>query len=125
MKIGPGSGTVRKPSISSLRRNLQRKYIERLIDLTMPNSGNGEAYKAISNLSMMKLREIDEKIHRHHQRKRATSSARSTPTPSPTSEAKIRHQKLLDAQYIYNQSNNGGGFGGFMFGNTPETQPKP
>lgn len=125
LESGLSSGSVRKPSISSLRRNLQREYIERLIDLTMPNAGSGEAYKAISNLSMMKLREINKKITGIIGEKGDKTGSLDAYTFAHLSEAKIRIEKALDAQYIYNQSSGGGGFGGLLFHNTPETQPRP
>ena len=44
-----GKSTDREPMISSLRRNLQREYVERLIDLSMPgslgeNGGNEQTF---------------------------------------------------------------------------------
>ncbi|MBW3538842.1 MAG: zinc-dependent metalloprotease [Planctomycetes bacterium] len=54
--------TARQPLISSLRRNLQREHVERLIDLCFPGAGDGAAYKPISNLAMMGLRSIKSKI---------------------------------------------------------------
>ena len=54
--------STRQPMISSLRRNLQREHLERLIDLTLPKNGNSAAYKAISNLCMMELTDLKEKI---------------------------------------------------------------
>jgi hypothetical protein len=57
-----GGYTVRKPYISSLRRNLQREHLDRMIDLTMPAAGSAEASKAISNLSVFRLRELVRKI---------------------------------------------------------------
>ncbi|MCA9066980.1 MAG: zinc-dependent metalloprotease, partial [Planctomycetaceae bacterium] len=47
--------TVRKPLISSLRRNLQREHVERLIDLTLPGGGSSAAARAISMLASENL----------------------------------------------------------------------
>ncbi|HIG29922.1 MAG TPA: DUF5117 domain-containing protein, partial [Verrucomicrobiales bacterium] len=51
-----------KPWISSLRRNLQREHLERLVDLTLPSNGFSAVYKPISNLALMKLRKVHKKI---------------------------------------------------------------
>jgi hypothetical protein len=58
---GDGPFTDRKPMISSLRRNLQREHLERLIDLTMPTTSPGAAEKPISNLAMMQLKGLKAK----------------------------------------------------------------
>ncbi len=95
--------TARKPSISSLRRNLQREHLERLIDLTLPDAGFTAAYKPISNLAMMKIREIDEKIGKALEQKAMLDPY----TAAHLTEAKVRIEKALDAQYIYNANDLG------------------
>ncbi len=92
--------STRQPMISSLRRNLQREHLERLIDLTLPKNGNSAAYKAISNLCMMQLTELKEKI--------ATSLKDNADSLDPYTKAHLREaeqriSKALDADYIYNQ----------------------
>src|SRR5690606_6206057 len=57
-----GKYSARKPMISSLRRNLQREHIDRMIDLIMPNAGFGAASKPVSNIALAKLRELSAKI---------------------------------------------------------------
>jgi hypothetical protein len=93
--------STRQPMISSLRRNLQREHLERLIDLTLPKNGNSAAYKAISNLCMMQLTDLKEKI--------ATTLKDSADSLDPYTKAHLREaeqriSKALDADYIYNQS---------------------
>ncbi len=96
-----GEFSARKPMISSLRRNLQREHMERMIDLTLPSSGNSAAYKAISNLSVKQLRDLKEKIDQSLK----TNSKHMDPyTEAHLSEASHRIEKALDADYIYNQS---------------------
>ena len=56
-----GDFDERKPAISSLRRNLQAEHLERLFDLAN-NRSSIAAMKPISNLSKMKLTELQEKI---------------------------------------------------------------
>jgi hypothetical protein len=97
--------TARKPWISSLRRNLQREHLERLIELTLPDAGFTAAYKPISNLAIVKLRDIKAKIA-------ATMENKANMDPysvAHLSEAQVRIEKALDAQYIYNAGNLGGG----------------
>ncbi len=91
--------TARKPMISSLRRNLQREHMERLIDLTLPSSGFTAAQKPISNLAMMELRGMREKIGKALEQ----SGANADPyTVAHLTEIKDRIGKALDAHYIYN-----------------------
>ncbi len=121
----PASGyTNRKPYISSLRRNLQREYLDRLIDLSMPGTVRGAAGKPISNLATAKLRDIRERIKRV-----VDSDAASRVddySKAHLAEAGLRIDKVLDASYIYNADKIGGGGGGgrFFFGQpAPAAQP--
>ena len=77
----------------------------------------------ISNLSIHKLRELKRKISKTLNR----SAARLDPyTVAHLSEATVRIEKALDAQYIYNAADiGGGGFGmPFFFLHDDETSPK-
>ena len=56
-----GKFTEREPAISSLRRNLQSEYLQRLFDLGTSRFG-AAAMKPISNLAALKLGEIKEKL---------------------------------------------------------------
>jgi hypothetical protein len=91
--------TARQPMISSLRRNLQAEHVKRLIDLSFPNDGFGAAARPVSNLSVFKLREIKGRIDtlmKNH-------AARLDPyTLAHLDESRVRIEKALDAQYIYN-----------------------
>ena len=51
-KAPQGKFTARKPMISSLRRNLQRELVDRLIDLARPGEDMTAAAKPISNLAL-------------------------------------------------------------------------
>ncbi|MCZ6837444.1 MAG: zinc-dependent metalloprotease [Planctomycetota bacterium] len=104
--------TNRQPLISSLRRNLQRELLERLIDLSLPNPSLGAAAKPISNLSAYKLRELQRQIDKTMNR---NSSRLDTYTMAHLSEASVRIEKALDAQYIYNADDVGGSGGGMPF----------
>lgn len=95
-----GEYSAREPMISSLRRNLQREHLERLIDLTLPGNGSSAAYKAISNLCIMELGDLRKSIDD------VLESADSLDAYSKAHllEASTRIEKALDAVYIYNQS---------------------
>ncbi len=97
--------TARKPMISSLRRNLQREHVERLIDLSMPDRWGSAARKPISNLALHELRGLKEKLEG------ALKDMKADPyTEAHLSEVKLRIDKALDAGFIYNvsQLNSGG-----------------
>ncbi|MCA9127061.1 MAG: zinc-dependent metalloprotease [Planctomycetales bacterium] len=98
--------SARQPMISSLRRNLQREHLERLIDLTLPGNGSSAAYKAISNLCMIQLTELQEGIGRLLE---ATKDTADPYSKAHLVEAKQRITKALDADYVYNQSSGAGG----------------
>ncbi len=92
--------TSRQPMISSLRRNLQREHLERLIDLTLPKNGNSAAYKAISNLCTMQLRDLKTKIGTVL---KDNADSLDPYTKAHLTEAEQRITKALDADYVYNQ----------------------
>jgi hypothetical protein len=103
-----GKFTARRPMISSLRRNLQREHLERLIDLSMGDSYSSASYKPISNLATVQLRQLKKKIDG------ALKDSDLNPDPYSSahlSEASVRIEKALDADYIYNTSDIGGGGG--------------
>jgi hypothetical protein len=120
-KAPSGKFTARKPMISSLRRNLQHAYVERMIDLTFPGAGSGEAYKPVSNLAMFKLRQLKDKIAGIVDDKSASTKL-DPYTLAHLSEAKVRIEKALDASYVYDAANVGGGISSFMFGHTAAPQ---
>lgn len=113
--------SARTPMISSLRRNLQREHLERLIDLTLPGSGTSAAYKAISNLCVMELRELKKSIDSDLDAGDKTLDAYSK---AHLYEASQRIGKALDADYIYNQTSSSS-FGGsiIILGKDGEQEP--
>ncbi|HBJ39067.1 MAG TPA: hypothetical protein DDZ51_30840 [Planctomycetaceae bacterium] len=54
----------RKPMISSLRRNLQREHVQRLMDLVLKDPSGTAAYKPIGTLARMQLRDLKAKIEK-------------------------------------------------------------
>ena len=111
----------RNPMISSLRRNLQREHLARLIDLSMPDGLSGAAAKPVSNLATAQLREIRSKIDKVIDVKGNGKKNADDYTFAHLSEAALRIEKVLDSQFIYNTDKIGGGGGGmiFMFGEGP------
>ncbi|MFT3687105.1 MAG: zinc-dependent metalloprotease [Phycisphaerales bacterium] len=93
-----GDGTARKPSISSLRRNLQRELTARMIDLTLPDGSFTAAYRPIQNLTVLKLRELKGKID-----KNLSNGGLDPYTKAHLTEISVRIGKALDATYIYQQ----------------------
>jgi len=117
--------TDRRPMISSLRRDLQREHLERLIDLSLPNAGFGVAAMPVRNLSVSKLRELHEQIDDLLDDRSARKLDHYT--IAHLSEARVRIEKALDAQYIYNTDDisGGGGFPFFLFGREDAPPPMP
>lgn len=109
--------SARQPMISSLRRNLQREHVERLIDLTMPGALSGASAKPIASLCSNKLRVLKDKVASIVDNKSAAGNL-DPYSLAHLSEIKVRIEKALDAQYIYNaDAIGGGGFpSGFFFG---------
>jgi hypothetical protein len=120
--------STRSPMISSLRRNLQREHLERLIDLTLPGNGSSAAYKAISNLCVMELRELKSEIDKDLE---AGVKALDPYSKAHLYEASQRIGKALDADFIYNQAPPSNmGFPLFILGQetesgAPEQSPNP
>jgi hypothetical protein len=100
------SYTAREPMISSLRRNLQREHVDRLIDLSL-DGGFGAAAKPISNLAMMELEMLKTRLARSMEGRNATRM--DAYTRAHLMEASKRIEKALDAGYIYNMNAGGGG----------------
>jgi hypothetical protein len=98
-KPAEGTFTARKPMISSLRRNLQREHVERLIDLGMPGNVSGAAAKPIANLSQSQLRDLESKIGKALE----AQAAKLDPyTKAHLAETRELIKRALDAQVIYN-----------------------
>ena len=92
-----GEVTTRKPRISSLRRNLQREHMERLIDLVIMDSGNA-AMKPISTIAMMQLRDLKRQIDGVIEARVGLDAY----SAAHLSEASSRIAKAIDGQFIYN-----------------------
>jgi hypothetical protein len=102
--LGNTRGTTR---ISSLRRNLQREHVQRLIDLALDDSGNA-ASQTIASLARMHLRRIADRA--------GAAQVADDYTRAHLQDVAANVQKALDAQFTL-QKNGGGGFSlGRLFG---------
>ena len=100
-ELPKGKFTERKPAISSLRRNLQTEYLERLFDLSSERNG-AAAMKPISNLATMALGELQEKL--------ADASEKGNLDAYTRAHLKDSHQrvtKFIESQYVVNQGDSG------------------
>jgi hypothetical protein len=93
------ASTDREPMISSLRRNLQREYLERLIDLSMPGSMFGAAEKPVANLANMHLRDLHAKLESMLE---GNGTKIDAYTRSHLEEAEQRIARAIEAIYLYN-----------------------
>ena len=85
----------RQPLISSLRRNLQREHIDRLVDLANNKLGSAPAAKPISDLAATQLAELRDKLNA------AAGNANLDNYPrSHLRENSARITKMLDARYV-------------------------
>ncbi len=108
----------RSPMISSLRRNLQREHIERLIDLAKPDAGSNAVFNTISNLATQQLRDLKGRIDNTLENANSNLDAY---THAHLEEASTRLEQVLNAEYIYNTNDMAGGNGFFpIFLKTPE-----
>jgi hypothetical protein len=94
-----GKYTEREPMVSSLRRNLQREYVERLIDLSMPATWGQASHKPISTLALMHLRQLSARLNQLQNDQGLDAYSRAH-----FSETKLRIDKALDAGYLLNAS---------------------
>jgi hypothetical protein len=93
-----GEHTARKPLISSLRRNLQREHLERLVSLSMPGSWRGASSRPLANLASQQLRSLGKRIDAAQKTEGVTLDPY---TAAHLSEAGELIKKTLDAGIIY------------------------
>ncbi len=95
----PDGRNDRKPMISSLRRNLQREHMQRLLDLILESSDDTAAYKPISNLARMELRTLSGRIAATLDR---CGKKMDAYTKAHLMEIKEHIDRALEAGYTYN-----------------------
>lgn len=107
--IPEGEFSIRKPAISSLRRNLQTEHLERLFDLATESKGSSAAMKPIANLASMTLRDLHQQINKAAETKGLDPYSRAH-----LMDAGNRIQKWLDGTYVLNNDSSPSGGGGFI-----------
>jgi hypothetical protein len=117
----PRGSTNREPYISSLRRGLQREYVDRMLDLMKPSNMSGEA---VTNLVTSRLRGLSAKLAKSVGEKGDSKGSLDAYSFAHLSEAKLRIDQALDAQVIYNTNDFGGFGGGAMFFTIGQEQEK-
>lgn len=93
-----GSYSDRSPMISSLRRNLQREHLSRLIDMAFSERGFNSSSKPVRMLSTMHLRKIKEGVDTALK----SSDSLDSYTRAHLEEISVRVGKSLDAGFVYN-----------------------
>ncbi|MEM9559561.1 MAG: zinc-dependent metalloprotease, partial [Planctomycetota bacterium] len=89
--------TVRKPMISSMRRNLQREHLGRLIDLSLMDGGFSASETPSRQLARVHLKGLHNKIGEV-----VESGHADAYSEAHLMEAHKRIEEALDAEYIYN-----------------------
>ena len=87
--------TSRKPLISSLRRNLQSEYLDRLIQFATRSRMAGPSSKAITSLSRLHLRKVNSKIENLLENKNLDDY-----TYAHLTDSQARIKKALDALFV-------------------------
>ena len=115
--------TARQPMVSSLRRNLQREYLTRLIDLSMPGAGNSAVYKPIADLARMELKDLRGRLTKTLE---AGGDKIDPYTKAHLVDAGEQIARAMDATYIYNTDKLGGrsSFGSLFHRQTTEATPQ-
>lgn len=114
--------TARETMVSSLRRNLQKEHIDRLIDLALPGAGSTAAYKPIANLATMQLRSIRAKIGAEL---KDTAGKIDPYTAAHFADAEAKITKALEAQIIIDLNGGKNNFSSFFFGRQVDANGNP
>ena len=92
-----GPRTARKPQVTSMRRNLQREHLQRLIDLSLADKSSSPAGRAISALATHELQTLAEKIEACV----AANGENADPySKAHFAQATKRIRKVLNAGYL-------------------------
>lgn len=95
IKADKNEFSSRNPMISSLRRNLQSEYLDRLIQFATRSRMSGPAAKAITSLSRLQLRQLDGKIKVILDNKNIDDYTRAH-----LADAQAQISKALDALFV-------------------------
>ncbi len=109
----PKDRNNREPAISSLRRNLQREHLQRLIDLILDEPQDTAVYNPITNLARMQLRTLQSQLGTKMSQCGGSLDAY---TMAHLTECQQRIEKALAASYTYGGQQQGGPIMMLMFG---------
>jgi len=111
----PSNSTLRKPAISSLRRNLQSEHLARLIELSLEEDAGTPASRTIQSLVRLQLHDILASIQGANPNAIGSPSSMDVYTRAHLIDASMKIEKVLNAQFtIGGDSGGGGGFDFFM-----------
>ena len=96
-----GDFSSRNPMVSSLRRNLQREYLERLVSLSMPGNLRGASSRPLANLASQQLRDLAKRIDKVQKIEGLKIDPYSA---AHLSEARELIKKTLNASIVYGSS---------------------
>lgn len=102
LKLKPkGKYSARKPMISSLRRNLQRTYAERLVDLANVGRSTTAAIKPVSTLARLRLKKLSKEVEAFL---KANENKLDAYTAAHLEDTQTRVTKALEARYVVSPS---------------------
>jgi len=113
----PEDRNDRRPMITSLRRNLQREHLQRLVDLILEDSPGTAAYSPFSTLARMELRMLAANMESTLKKCEGKLDAY---TLAHLSECQERITRALEAGYTYGSKQGGGSMMMMMFGKETE-----
>lgn len=113
----PEGRNGRNPMISSLRRNLQREHLQRLVDLILEDSPSTAAYSPITNLARMELRALAASMESTMKKCEGKMDAY---TLAHLTESKERINRALEAGYTYGSKQQGAGMLMLLMGQQTE-----
>jgi len=87
----------RQPAISSLRRNLQRESVSRLIDLSLQDPAGSSAYRTITTLARMHLGDLQGRLDRYLESQHGSIDDY---TRAHLEDCATRIRKALDSQVV-------------------------
>ena len=105
----PSNSTLRKPAISSLRRNLQSEHLARLIELSLEEDAGTPASRAIQSLVRLQLHDIFASIKSANPNAAGSASSMDAYTRAHLSDAAMKIEKALNAQFTIGGDSGGGG----------------
>ena len=109
--------SVRHPAISSLRRNLQREHLQRLIDLSL-QKGSSSSTRSIALLARMTLEGLGKSIDA------CLEDDLDAYTRAHLTDSRARITKALDASYTYGAPPAVGAGSVIFFGKPGASEPR-